>query len=85
VATPRDREGCRADGSILDALSSGYIRRAGARLPRQGVKAPWRVMHHYPSDRVMLLHEPIDDGVLEFAPRRAPDIAAAAAHTALAA
>jgi len=71
VAVPRDREGCQVDASILDNLNSGYIRRAGARVPRQGSKAPWRVTHHYPSDRVMLLSEPIEDGVLEFEPRRA--------------
>ncbi len=70
AAVPRDREGCKLGSSVLDNLDSGYIRRSGERVPRQGSKAPWRVTHHYPSDKVMLLDAPVDDRVLEFVPRR---------------
>ncbi|MDN5939956.1 MAG: NAD(P)/FAD-dependent oxidoreductase, partial [Salinisphaera sp.] len=34
VATPRDHEGCQEQGSALDALSSGYIRRVAHRRRR---------------------------------------------------
>ena len=71
VAVARDREGCRIDDeSLLGNLNSGYIRRAGSRLPRQGRKAPWRVTHDYFLDTPALLDEPIDDGTLGFTPRR---------------
>jgi monooxygenase len=69
VATPHDARGCKAadDESIFDALSAGYVARAKGQLPLQGREHPWRVTHDYPSDRRMLLDEPVDDGVLRFA------------------
>lgn len=70
VAVARDDAGCRTDESVMGNLSSGYVCRASARMPRQGSRAPWRVMHDYPSDKVMLLEAPIDDGVLRFEPAR---------------
>ena len=70
VATPHDARGCRLDGeSIFGGLSSGYVVRAAERMPRQGREQPWRVTHHFPTDRRMLQDEPIDDGVLRFVPR----------------
>ena len=70
VATPHDGRGCRLDGeSIFGGLSSGYVVRAAERMPRQGREQPWRVTHHFPTDRRMLQDEPIDDGVLRFVPR----------------
>jgi hypothetical protein len=55
VAVPRDSAGHKLpDESVMDNLNAGYIRRAGAQLPRQGRQAPWRVTHHYPSDKVLL-------------------------------
>lgn len=70
------------DETIMDALSSGYVRRAKNLLPRQGRNPPWRVLHHYERDRVMLTQEPIEDGVLVFTPadpKTAADPLAAAA------
>ena len=69
-------------------LTSGYIARANDRMPRQGSKAPCRVTDHYPTDRVMLLEDPIDDGLLAFKPLRrfeAPDSERAAEAELLAA
>jgi monooxygenase len=66
VAAPRDVEDCALDAGILEALQSGYVRRAKETQPRQGRKLPWRVLNHYGCDRRMLLKEPIDDGVLRF-------------------
>jgi cation diffusion facilitator CzcD-associated flavoprotein CzcO len=68
VAVARDVEGCMLDESVMGNLNSGYIQRGGALLPRQGTKAPWRVTHHYPSDKAQLQDGPIDDGVLVFEP-----------------
>jgi cation diffusion facilitator CzcD-associated flavoprotein CzcO len=69
VAVARDRRGCKlADETVFGGLSAGYVQRGNQRLPRQGREAPWRVTHHYPSDKQQLLHAPIADGVLSFAP-----------------
>lgn len=65
-ATPHARDAQAVDESIMDALNSNYVKRASHKLPRQGDKAPWRVLHHYSRDHDMLIDEPIDDGVLEF-------------------
>jgi cation diffusion facilitator CzcD-associated flavoprotein CzcO len=75
VAVARDVEGCMLDESVMGNLNSGYIQRGGALMPRQGTKAPWRVTHHYPSDKAQLQDGPIDDGVLVFEPllRDTPD------------
>lgn len=62
----RDREGCKSDSSMMDALQSGYIQRASDRLPRQGSKPPWQVTNDYLADRPMLAKAPIVDGILEF-------------------
>ena len=67
VAVPRDAEGCAEDSSVMDALNSGYVKRAANRLPRQGSKLPWRVLNHYRRDKTMLVDEPIEDGILQFA------------------
>jgi len=69
VACPHDDAGNRCDGeTIMDNLNSGYVVRARDAMPRQGAHAPWRVTHHYPSDRTALLDDPVDDGVLRFQP-----------------
>ncbi len=68
VVTPRDADGCKTEASILDGLSAGYVARARKRLPRQGRSGPWRVPHDYPSDRRMLLDDPVTDDALIFDP-----------------
>jgi cation diffusion facilitator CzcD-associated flavoprotein CzcO len=75
VVVAHDRDGCKLDESVMGGLSSGYVVRANDRMPRQGSKAPWRSSSHYPSDKVTMLKDPIDDGILTFAARadyRAP-------------
>lgn len=66
VATPHDNGDNAVDSSVMDALNSGYVRRAASRLPRQGKTLPWRVLNHYKRDKKLLLQEPIEDGVLCF-------------------
>lgn len=53
-------------GNVMSSLTSGYVKRDIDELPRQGRSGPWRVTHAYEVDRVLLLEDPIDDGVLEF-------------------
>ena len=48
---------------LLD-LTSGYVQRAIAMLPRQGAREPWRVRQNYRYDRrVMMKGDVVDDGV----------------------
>lgn len=56
-------------GNVMSSLNSGYVLRNKDELPRQGRSGPWRVTHAYEADKVLLLEEPIDDGLLEFAAR----------------
>ncbi|MGQ0530207.1 MAG: flavin-containing monooxygenase [Panacagrimonas sp.] len=71
VATPVDRANCTSDESIFGSLSSGYVQRGKDQMVRQGTQAPWKVTHHYESDKPMLLEAPIEDDVLEFTRRGA--------------
>lgn len=66
VFRARDEHGCRLDESVMGNLTSGYITRAKDAMPRQGRQAPWRVTHHYSSDKVVLLEDAVDDGILSF-------------------
>jgi cation diffusion facilitator CzcD-associated flavoprotein CzcO len=75
IATPHDDEDCRSEESILGSLSSGYIQRGDATLPRQGNRYPWRVTHHLGQDTSMFLKHPIEDRWLRFS--KANDVAQA--------
>ena len=73
-ATPPAAEGETAEPAL--ELTSGYVQRAAARLPKQGAHPPWRVYQNYASDVRLLRFGRIDDGVLEFAPAAAARLAA---------
>ncbi len=47
-------------------LTSGYVQRALAKLPKQGDKAPWRVYQNYVKDVGLLRFGRVEDGVLRF-------------------
>jgi len=47
-------------------LTSGYVLRHQAEMPRQGSVDPWLNHDDYYADRRTLLREPIDDGALRF-------------------
>ncbi len=66
VATPRDGEGCAADGRVVDGLRSGYISRGRDLMPRQGSGDPWELVMDYQHNCGVLREDPIDDGVLQF-------------------
>jgi hypothetical protein len=55
----------------LGNLKSGYFKRADERLPREGMKGPWRNPQNYAFDIFRFRFGAIEDGVLEF--RRACD------------
>ncbi len=47
-------------------LTSGYLTRAQAYVPKQGVRHPWKVHHNYARDYASLKLGKVDDGVLVF-------------------
>jgi monooxygenase len=64
--TPQDREGCKTEDTVMGSIHAGYIARAAKTLPRQGSKAPWRVLNNYLVDRVQLRKSSFEDGYLRF-------------------
>ncbi|WP_373876026.1 flavin-containing monooxygenase, partial [Methylobacterium soli] len=60
----------RRDPAVLEepavTLTSGYIQRALASLPKQGSKRPWRLHKNYLLDLVALRFGSLADGTLEF-------------------
>jgi cation diffusion facilitator CzcD-associated flavoprotein CzcO len=62
---PRREPGAVAERPLLP-LSSGYVRRGAAMLPKQGRRSPWVVRQNYPLDALSLRLARLDDGVLVF-------------------
>ena len=54
-----------SDGNFF-GLTSGYLTRAQATVPKQGVRHPWKVHHNYARDYASLKLGKVDDGVLQF-------------------
>ncbi len=54
-----------SDGNFF-GLTSGYLTRAQAYVPKQGVRHPWKVHHNYARDYASLKLGKVDDGVLQF-------------------
>jgi hypothetical protein len=71
ITTPTLPPGTPVIDEPLMALSSGYVRRAAAILPRQGVRAPWRMRNNYLTDMPAMRFGRIDDGNVRFARRPA--------------
>ena len=76
VATPE--RGAGIEPLPFIDLSSGYVQRASAHLPKQGSKAPWHVTQDYLRDIVTLRFGRIADGTLKFASATAPASTSAA-------
>ena len=51
---------------FIEHFSSGYMQRSIARLPKQGIKSPWRVKQNYFADLMILKYSPIANKALEF-------------------
>lgn len=64
-AKPRRGDACASEAGTL-SLSSGYIQRAHAILPKQGTQAPWTTRQSYLADVLALRREPLEDGVMVF-------------------
>ena len=56
---------------LLD-LTSGYVTRAAARLPKQGAKKPWVIRQNYILDMLMMKLGRMEDGVLRWESTRPP-------------
>ncbi|MBZ2190405.1 NAD(P)/FAD-dependent oxidoreductase [Alcanivorax sp. JB21] len=63
--TPRMRDASVVETPFLD-MRSGYIQRAANRFPKQGSKAPWKVLQNYLFDLAQLRYTKVDDGSMEF-------------------
>ncbi|MFC0437443.1 NAD(P)/FAD-dependent oxidoreductase [Kutzneria buriramensis] len=80
VCTPTPTERDATSGRPILNLTSGYVKRAEAILPKQGRRRPWRTRQSYLVDLVDLRLTPVTDGVMRFTtgPRAAPRPAAGA-------
>ena len=63
--TPRNDDPTIERQPWLD-FSSGYVRRAMDRFPKQGSKAPWKLHQNYALDLMSLRYAKLEDGTLEF-------------------
>jgi hypothetical protein len=54
-----------ATGPFLD-LTSGYVLRSLASLPKQGDRTPWRLHQNYARDIMMLRYGALQDEAMEF-------------------
>ncbi len=68
ICTPRLRasDASMQTRPLLDHLTSGYIRRASDRYPKQGDREPWINPQDYSKDKKMFRRAPVDDGVMRF-------------------
>jgi hypothetical protein len=66
---PRRNDPNLKEEPLID-FSSGYVQRALHALPRQGSVAPWKLHQNYALDRMLLRRSPVDDGAMQFVPRK---------------
>jgi cation diffusion facilitator CzcD-associated flavoprotein CzcO len=71
ICTPHNRDPSVTEEPLID-FSSGYVRRAIDRFPKQGAKAPWRLYQNYARDLLLLRFGPIEDEALEFSKPESP-------------
>ena len=64
--TPRRNDPTVVEEPWVD-FSSGYIRRALDKLPKQGSKKPWRLNQNYLKDLLALRFGSLDDDAIEYA------------------
>jgi hypothetical protein len=50
---------------LLD-LTSGYVARAAAHLPKQAAEEPWRIRQNYILDMLTMKLSRMEDGILKF-------------------
>jgi cation diffusion facilitator CzcD-associated flavoprotein CzcO len=69
--TPRNRDPSIGEEPFID-LTSGYVKRAIEKFPKQGSRAPWRLYQNYALDVISLRFGSIEDEALEFSRGGAP-------------
>ncbi len=62
---PRRTDPSMKEVPIID-FSSGYVRRAIDKFPRQGTVPPWKLYQNYALDLMLLRHAPMEDRSLVF-------------------
>jgi len=67
VCRPRPDASVKAGDGML-SLTSGYVERAKARMPRHGDRAPWRLPNNYFLDRLQMGLARLEGAGLEFSP-----------------
>jgi monooxygenase len=65
ICLPRNDDPSMVEEPWLN-LSSGYIQRVAAKLPKQGSRMPWKLHQNYVLDVMSLKFGSLDDGVLQF-------------------
>ena len=68
---PSEPDPCLETQPFID-LTSGYVLRSIDALPRQGMKAPWRLYQNYARDIRLLRRGTLHDGAMEFSTPSAP-------------
>lgn len=68
IAAPRRNDPSLREEPIID-FSSGYVRRALGKIPKQGSRAPWKLHQNYALDLALLRRGRLADGVLELTKR----------------
>ena len=68
---PKGEKEAMENETVMGEMSSGYIQRAAAVIPRQGKRAPWRASNNYLADRTDLQKAGFDDPQLHFSKRDA--------------
>jgi monooxygenase len=73
IATPHlpESESESVSHDPLMDLTSGYVQRAAALLPRQGARRPWRMRNNYLTDLPVMRMGRIDDGMMRFGQAKA--------------
>jgi monooxygenase len=66
--TPRRNDPTVSEEPVIE-LTSGYIQRALATLPKQGSRRPWKMYQNYLLDTLLYRFGKVDDGTMEFRKR----------------
>ena len=69
--TPTPSAGEKPVAPFVENFSSGYMQRALAAWPKQGLNPPWRVNQNYFRDTLSMKWTAVDDGALVFSNRAA--------------
>jgi monooxygenase len=65
IAVPRRKDPSVKEAPLLD-MTSGYVARAAAQLPKGADRAPWKLYQNYALDTDQLRNGKLEDGVMEF-------------------